>query len=477
MDILRDNFIIDTDSYKASHWPQFPDGTNWVTAYLEGRGGPYNVQVPFGLQYQLKRYWQGQVVTHADVDEAARFIPAHGEPFNEEGWRYIVNEHGGRIPLKIRAVPEGTPVPIKSPILTIESTDPKTFWLSTYVETMIDRLWYTTGIATRTWAMKRAAIPLLKETCEKPEAVAPFLLLDFGSRGVTCKEQAMLGGMAYLVNFMGTDTMTGVRGANHYYGCASGMSGYSVPASEHSSTIAWGRQRESKMYARMLERFAVPGGIVSIVMDSYDQDNAVYNIMGDELKPMVEEKSKAGAKIVLRLDSGDVLVNPVRALRMLEERYGSYTNARGYKVLNFNLSILQGDGINEESFLKILERVVDAKFSLENIKLGSGGGILQKLDRDTQKVAFKASMIQLSDGVQEVCYPISKDPKTDPGKKSKEGYHFLIKEESGYKTVSTMNHPKHVQDVPGNILETVFENGEIKRFTTLDEVRTRADAA
>lgn len=478
-DVLRENFILDADGYKPSHYLQFPPGTDYLAAYLEPRGGKYPLTGLFGLQYHLKRYYQGRVITQEDIDEAKRFVPAYGAPFNEEGWRHIAYEYEGRLPLKIRAVPEGLIIPTHNPMVTVENTGgSKTFWLTGYIETMLSRVWYPTAVYTRCWHMKQQGMSFLKLTSENPEAHIGFHLLDFGSRGTTCPEQAMLGGMAYLAaGFIGSDTMRAVRGANHYYGVQGGMSGYTIPASEHTPTIAWGKKYEMLMFKQMIDKFAVPGGYVAMVMDSYDQDNALENIIGDHLRELVIEKAKAGANIVLRLDSGDPRETVPRALRIIENKFGTYRNKKDYKVLNHKLTILQGDGIDEKSHVEIMERIVDAKFSIENIKFGSGGGILQKLDRDTQKVAYKGSMVQRIDGPQALCYPICKDPKTDPGKKSKEGYHYLVKDENGYKTVSTMNHPKHVANVPGNVLETVFENGEIKRTQTLDEVRALANGA
>ena len=147
---MFDNLVLNTDSYKASHWLQYPPGTTGVFSYVESRGGRYDRTVFFGLQAILKSQL-GAPVTHAMVDEAAELLAAHGEPFNEAGWRRIVDVHGGRLPVRIRAVPEGTVVPTHQALMTIENTDPECFWLPSYLETLLLRVWYPVTVATTSW--------------------------------------------------------------------------------------------------------------------------------------------------------------------------------------------------------------------------------------------------------------------------------------------------------------------------------------
>lgn len=126
-----DNLLLNTDSYKASHWLQYPPGTDATFFYVESRGGLYDRTVFFGLQAILKQY-PSKPITHAEVDAARDLFSAHGLPFNEEGWRYIVDQHHGLMPIRIRAVPEGTVVPVHNALMTIESTDPQAFWVPSY---------------------------------------------------------------------------------------------------------------------------------------------------------------------------------------------------------------------------------------------------------------------------------------------------------------------------------------------------------
>ena len=165
---MRYNPILDVDSYKASHWLQYPPNTTAMYSYLESRGGKYPVTVFFGLQYILKEYLTRPIESWM-VDEAVSFFAAHGVPFNEAGWRYIAEDLNGRLPIRISAVPEGTVVPVHNVLMTIESTDPKTFWLVSWLETLLLRVWYPTTVATQSWYLKKAIYGALAKTADDPD--------------------------------------------------------------------------------------------------------------------------------------------------------------------------------------------------------------------------------------------------------------------------------------------------------------------
>lgn len=146
--------VLNTDSYKASHWQQYPPGTSHVFSYIESRGGEHGRTLFFGLQYILKEYFC-KAVTAEDVALAAEVCAAHGVPFNRDGWMHIVDAHGGRLPVRIRAVAEGTHVPVGNVLATIENTDPACAWLTSYLETALLRVWYPTTVATNSWATSK----------------------------------------------------------------------------------------------------------------------------------------------------------------------------------------------------------------------------------------------------------------------------------------------------------------------------------
>lgn len=185
------NIILDTDSYKASHWLQYPPNTTKVFSYIESRGGRHDatVTVMFGLQYYLMKYLRNPA-TIQDVYEAEEFFAAHGEPFNKAGWLHIVNEHNGYLPLKVRAVPKGTVVPTHNVLATVENTCPHCFWVTSWVETMLLRIWYPITVATESRFIKSIIKSYLELTADDPAAELPFKLHDFGSRGVSSQESA-----------------------------------------------------------------------------------------------------------------------------------------------------------------------------------------------------------------------------------------------------------------------------------------------
>ncbi|MBA68795.1 MAG: nicotinate phosphoribosyltransferase, partial [Rhizobiales bacterium] len=212
------NLILNSDSYKYSHFLQYPPETAAISAYVEARrGGAYENVLFFGLQMFLKEYFSKRV-TMADVDEADELITAHGLPFNREGWETLVNRHDGRLPLLIEALPEGSIVPAGTPIVQVRNTDPDFFWLPTFLETAILRaIWYPSTVATLSHGVRQIIAASLDRTCDTPDEVLPFRLHDFGARGTTSLEQAGLGGVAHLVSFLGTDTVAGLVAARRYY--------------------------------------------------------------------------------------------------------------------------------------------------------------------------------------------------------------------------------------------------------------------
>ncbi|TCV92760.1 nicotinamide phosphoribosyltransferase [Luteibacter rhizovicinus] len=465
-----DNLVLNTDSYKASHWLQYPPRTDGTFFYVESRGGVYESTVFFGLQAILKA-WLSRPVSHKDIDEARDFFAGHGEPFNEAGWRHIVDAHQGRLPLRIRAVAEGSVVPTHQALVTIESTDPQTYWLPSYLETLLLRLWYPVTVATISWQVRRTIAHYLDRTSDDAAGQLPFKLHDFGARGVSSAESAGLGGMAHLVNFMGTDTVSGVLYARAYYG--EPMAGYSIPAAEHSTITSWGKDHEVDAYRNMLRHFAKPGGIVAVVSDSYDIYAAIREYWGKTLR---DEVIASGATVVIRPDSGDPVEVVHTCLTLLDEAFGSTINGKGYKVLN-HVRVIQGDGINPESIRAILERIVGAGFAADNLAFGMGGALLQKLTRDTQKFALKCSAARI-DGRWVDVY---KDPVTDAGKTSKRGRMTLLRhrEYGSYRTVPLPDgvvelDPSTIEAGWEEALATVWENGELVREFSFADVRARA---
>lgn len=468
-----ENLLLNTDSYKASHWLQYPPGTDATFFYVESRGGLFDRTVFFGLQAILKEYL-AKPITHADVDEARDLFAAHGEPFNEAGWRYVVETHGGLLPVRIRAVPEGSVVPTHQALVTVESTDPKAYWVPSYIETLLLRLWYPVTVATISWHARQTIRMFLERTSDDPEGQLAFKLHDFGARGVSSAESAALGGAAHLVNFKGTDTVSALMAAKAYY--HEPMAGLSIPAAEHSTITSWGRADEVEAYRNMLRQFARPGAIVAVVSDSYDIFHAIREHWGKSLR---QEVIDSGATVVIRPDSGDPVAVVHQCLELLDEAFGHTVNGKGYKVLNY-VRVIQGDGINLNSLRAILERITSAGYATDNVAFGMGGALLQQLNRDTQKFALKCSAARI-DGKW---IDVFKDPVTDKGKQSKRGRMTLLRhrEFGSYRTVPVPAEAASLADLDmpsgfEDALVTVWEDGRIVNDWTFTQVRERANAA
>lgn len=454
------NLILNTDSYKLSHYLQYPPGTKVVNSYIEPRGGALPDVVFFGLQAFLKEYLT-KPITNADIDEAEAVALAHLGVFNRAGWERIIEKHNGYLPIEIEAVPEGTVLGTRIPVVQVRNTDPEFFWLPSYVETALLRaVWYPTTVASLSFACKKVLRRYLEETAEAPDQVLPFQLHDFGARGATTDEAAGVGGAGHLVNFMGTDTIAALLVARRHYGEA--MAGFSIPASEHSTMTTWGKAAEADAYRNMIERFAGPNKLLAFVVDSYDLWNAVDTLVGEELKDVVEN---TGGRVVIRPDSGDPIAIVPRVVEHLMAKFGHRVNAKGYRVLPDYIRVIQGDGINLESLPRILEALKMRGLSTENVAFGMGGGLLQKVDRDTMKWAMKTSQAVVGGEIRDVF----KDPVTDPGKRSKAGRWAVVRAPGGYEAL-------RIEELDGrdNLLRPVFRNGELLVEDTFAAVRARA---
>jgi len=431
----------------------------------------------------LKTYFTGRVVTMEKIEEASKFFEHHfGDStlFNREGWEYILNKYNGHLPVSIKAVPEGECVPVKNVLLTIENTDPKCYWLPNYLETVLVQLWYPCTVATSSREQKKILKNWLIKTGSDLNSL-PFKLHDFGYRGVSSVETASIGSMSHLVNFQGTDTMAGIKTISQIYNYKDKMAGFSIPASEHSTMTSWGQHNELNAYSNMLKQY--PKGLVACVSDSWDVFKACKYIWGDKLRHEILNRQ---GTLVVRPDSGDPVETVCRVLDILggveDPNFGfgqhlEFTTT-GHKLLPKNIRIIQGDGIDIESIEKILCAAAQRGWAADNLAFGSGGALLQKLNRDTLKFAFKCSYVIVDGEGREVF----KDPITDPGKKSKKGRLRLQKkihsDHIEYETLPEDELCTSINDsvvkVQENILAEVFRDGNLLVDWNFDEIRSRA---
>ena len=305
---------------------------------------------------------------------------------------------------------------------------------------------------------------LSQEEKDRLNKSVAFSCHDFGSRGVSSQETAMLGGLAHLFNFMGTDTAIALFAANKLFGAPLDQTAWSIPAAEHSTITSWTRGEESLAYENMVKQFSKPGSIYAVVSDSYDIYNAVDNIWGEELRDLVVS---SGGTLVIRPDSGDPVVVLPRLLQSLSKKFGYTINDKGYVVLN-NVRLIWGDGINYNSIKSIYRICVDAmKFSADNLAFGMGGALLQIVNRDDQKFAMKASAARINGEWIDVY----KDPITDSGKKSMKGRFSVVLCDGKY---VTQPYDETLGDE--DLLKIRYHNGEVFDSPDFSTIRARAQS-
>lgn len=464
------NIILATDSYKLTHWKQYPEGTETVYSYFESRAGaefPYTVF--FGLQHLLRQI-AGRAVTHEDIDAAASLARTHfgADLFNRAGWEHIVDAHGGRLPLIIRAVPEGLPIPTGNVLMTVENTDPACWWLTNAMESFLTHVWYPSTVATLSRATKEIIRAALVRSGAPLDGL-PFMLHDFGYRGATTHDAAAIGGAAHLVNFQGSDTLPAMELAMESYAAPLDGLASSVPATEHSVMTALGRDGELAQLDRMLDEY--PTGILSVVADSYDIYSFV-DTLGAEFWDRILARDGV---LVVRPDSTTQRhPQPSQEINWIAESlynaFGGERNSHGLKVIDPHVRILWGDGLDRNGISNILGALTLKGYSAENIAaFGMGGGLLQKVNRDTQRFAFKSSA-QKRDGEW---HGICKEP-LDATKKSKAGRFELVRRGGILKTVTLAeaeDEPRAGEEV---VMRLVFKDGEMVNTSTFGDVRARA---
>ncbi len=449
-----DNIIINTDNYKHCHYQLYPAGTEYISSYVESRGGEFPVVMFVGLQAFLRDYLM-RPVTVDDVDAAEYLMREHGMPFNRDGWMGIINDHAGYLPVEIEAVAEGTVLPTNNVLIQIINTDPKYYWVTSFFETALLRaVWYPTTVGTLSWLCKQVIRNALERTSDNVGALR-FMLHDYGARGVSSQQSAALGGMAHLVNFSGSDTTPGILAAKRWYNAVAPSK--SGPNSEHSCFTAWGRDQEIDAIRNMLEVYR-DHGIALVLTDSYDHENCIKNILGGELKEMIQNFP---GLVCARPDSGDIVRVTADTIEWLMESFGYETNSKGFRILPKFIRVAQGDGVTGESLRRVYAEMERRGLAADNAIFGMGGGLLQNVNRDTNRFAQKANAICVNGHWRN----ISKSPTGEAYKASKAGRLALICENGEYKTV-----PRDSVSAEQNLLKTVFRNGNLVRKWDFSEV-------
>jgi nicotinamide phosphoribosyltransferase len=464
------NLLLLADAYKYSHHKLYLPGTTKIYSYLESRGGAFPDTVFYGLQYFLNEYLRDEAFTKENVDEAEELLNGvfgRNDVFKRANFDYILKKHKGNLPVKIKAVAEGSVVPVHNVLMTIENTDPQCFWLTNFLETLLMQVWYPCTVATLSREVRKIVEAAFEETADdNAKAAIDFVLNDFGFRGVSSVESAGLGGSAHLLNFRGSDTVFASKLIREFYK-TNNTYGLSVPATEHSIMTLLGEGGEKKILEHVLT--AYPEGILSCVSDSYNIFNTVENYWGGDLKEQILQRK---GTLVIRPDSGDPTRTLLKVFDILFEKFGFTINKKGFRVLPPQVRVIQGDGIDLQSIPAIYKALKVNGISAENLVLGMGGALLQKVNRDTQKFALKCSYAEINgQWVNVKKHPVEMDENgelTTSFKLSKAGRLKLIKMDDHYLTTDIYSNDYKDE------LETVFENGEVTKEYTFEEIRDRA---
>lgn len=416
-----DNTLMLVDSYKLSHYSQYPKDMTAMQCYLEARKSPYKRIVFFGLEYLIQKY-MFEPVTGYDLADAKHFATQNGMPFNEEGFTKLAEL--GYWPVKITAKPEGSLCQAGETLLTIESTDPKLPWVASFLETMLMKVWYPSTVASKALHVRKI-LEIWYDKTGASMAAIDFAYLNFGDRSGTSVESSAISGAAHLTSFSGTDSFASLKLLDDTYLLSESAIGLSVPASEHSTVTTWGKDNEFAMIESFLE--ANKGQeVIACVLDSYNIYNAV-EFVTTHLRTRIE--SGDYPSFVIRPDSGnplDIIPTLFSIMETNKVEYSTHTaKGKDYKLFT-SYRILWSDSISPEVIDEILNLVVALGYSPANLMFGSGTDLVQNVSRDTCGFAFKCCAIQKG---SEEWLPVYKDPMHDGFKKSKGGYKEI---EDGY---------------------------------------------
>lgn len=486
MNELNVNLILNADSYKIGHKSMIKRGVKAMMGVITGRkSSKYTNHLTFkGIQYTIKRYID-ITITMADIDEAEIEVSEQGGRFDRSPWEKIVKEHNGKLPIHIRALPEGSVVPVGVPLVTVEAHGEEFAFLSAYVETCIQRgVWFPTTVATNARSIKEVLIAtMLRHAGHK---FVNYHLHNFGDRSAHVYEAAVVAGMAHGVYFDGSDSLVTNRYIKKYYNTKKSYLS-SVDASEHSvscSNSDADKRDDFNMAVKMvrhwedqIDEHLVDGKgttVTSVVIDTYDAKRFAREYIGTRLKDtIVEIGTTKGGRLVLRPDSGNPVTMPIEILEILLEKFGFTVNEFGYKVLPSYIGVLQGDGINQDSIQDIIAILDEKKISIENIVFGMGSKLVDpEGGRDLFSFAMK-SVAQLEE--DDKWKDLFKDPITDVGKRSLRGRVTTYKCKVSGKIFAERVELQEINKQLEDMLVDMYINGVIMNESNFDEVRERAN--
>lgn len=486
------NPLIQADFYKMSHYNMYPLGTNKIYSNFTPRKSRIkgvDEVVVFGIQYFIKEYlikqWNENFFHKPKNEVIKQYKTMMDQTLGLDSIKieHIEQLHDlGYLPIKIKALNEGTLCPIGVPALTITNTVDHCYWLPNYLETILSTsIWQAMTSATIAYNYRKLLNKYALETTGNTEFVQ-WQGHDFSMRGMSSLETACISGASHLLSFTGTDTIPAISWLEKYYNADSSkeLIGASVPATEHSVMCMGTKDGEIETFSRLLDTY--PKGILSVVSDTWDLWEVLTQFM-----PKLKEKILAReGKLVIRPDSGDpvdilcgyansehMFIDKIYnqdepeykgVIELLWDCFGGTINKQGYKVLDIHVGAIYGDSITLERAEEICKRLKLKGFASTNVVLGIGSYTYQYNTRDTFGFAMKATYGEVNLEPLEIW----KDPITDNGtKKSAKGLLYVGKKENKYYLEEQVDSNKE----QGGWLMTVFNNGKLIKDYTLQEIR------
>ena len=490
---MKMNPMLLTDFYKIGHRVQYPQGTELIYSTFTprtSRDSSINEVIFFGLQGFIKEYlieYFNENFFNCNIDDIVndykRIISLTLGVGNPETDHIISLHKLGYLPIKICAVEEGTRLPLRVPMFTIENTIPEFFWITNFLETfMSSELWKPTTVATITDKYRKICNKWGEKTSDDLNYIK-FQCHNFSMRGLSGFSDVLTNGAAHLTQFTGTDSIPAIIYAEKYYNSnvEKELGGCSVNATEHSVQCTYGD--DEKYFSDIINEI-YPFGLVSIVSDGYDY----WKMITEVIPSLKEDIMRRNGKTIIRPDSGcpediicgynDVAFNTDStpeekgSIELLWEIFGGTINSKGYKVLDSHIGLIYGDAITPERAEEIFRRLERKGFSAENVVLGVGSYSLGYHTRDTFGMALK-STYAIVNGEEKLIF---KDPKTDNGvKKSQKGLVSIIHNGNnnsiGFIDGLTKEAKDALKDI--DLLKPVFIDGKLLVDDSLEDIRKR----
>lgn len=503
--------ILNSDSYKQFHHFMYDKNMTLLYSNLTPRKSRLNTNkaVWFGLQYYIKEYLISQwneLFFQKDIEDIKKEYKRFHKHFSmvdDIDTTHIEKLHAlGYMPLEIKALEEGTLVPMRVPFFTIKNTHPDFGWLVNFLETQMSTvIWDLTTVATISREYRQILDRYALETTGSKDFVQ-WQGHDFSMRGRSSIESSF-NQAGHLLSFSGSDTIPAVMFLEEYYGAdiSKELVAGSVPASEHSVMMTNGKEAEIETFERLLDLF--PTGIISVVSDTWN----LWDVCTKFLPQLKEKILAREGKLVIRPDSGDPVdiicgykrkegqdtnssIRPGSpelkgVIELLWDVFGGTINEQGYKVLDSHIGAIYGDSITLDRAEQICERLKAKGFASTNVVLGIGSYTFNYNTRDTLGMAIKATYCELEEnflatpesverGVRTICREIFKDPITDDGtKKSAKGLLMVTKDDNG--DLLLLDQRTWDEEEQGE-LKTVFKDGVLLKEHTLAEIRSRLNS-